>query len=302
MAYQFKNSDLEEIARLTAAGGGGGSPAGADGEIQYNESGSFGATSGFTISDTELFVNRDLKLQFSGQTLANSMVFTGVGSSAHSVSGTTSLIISYSNLFSSRNNAFAYSQSSNYLAVGQDDGEGGAKFIVRGGSNSSTGINSLFKSLDGIELFKILDDGFTNVNRAVQFQQEKFAVKSIGNSANAMVMFSNFDDDLIHGFYEDKYVMNGRHLTVGNVSTPAATIHAKTISTADESLRVDAINGQVQVVNVRDHLGTTLLGVKTNGEIQIDTGALPTATNATHSIPITVSGVGYYLLAYLQNP
>jgi hypothetical protein len=266
-------------------GGGGGSPAGSDTQIQYNNGGSFGA------SDALLFESNILKIGVPNS-INGTLEFFGNGTLLPEK-------ISYVN---SRLSIGSNNIVVNGDFVGIKQNSPNCLLHLKGLDNSST-VSVRFTSLDSTDLFTVQNNGFTSVNKAVQIQQEKFAVKSIGNSANAMAMFTNFDDELIHGFYEDKYVMNGRYLTVGNVLTPAATIHAVTTSTADESLRIDAINGQVgRVVNVRDHLGNTLLGVKTNGEIQIDTGSLPTATTATHSIPITVSGVGYYLLAYLQNP
>jgi len=61
-AYVLTYTDSTGEISLKAAGGGGGSPAGSNKEIQYNNSGSFGASSAFTWdeSDKSLIINDDL--------------------------------------------------------------------------------------------------------------------------------------------------------------------------------------------------------------------------------------------------
>jgi hypothetical protein len=263
--------------------GGGGTPAGADTQIQYNSTGSFGASPAFRFESNILkigvpnSINGTLEFFGNGTLLPEKISYVNSRLSI----GSNNIVV-----------------NGDFVGIKQNSPN--CLLHLKGLDNSST-VSVRFTSLDSTDLFTVQNNGFTSVNDAVQIQQEKFAVKSIGNSANAMAIFTNFDDDLIHGFYEDKYVMNGRHLTVGNVSTPAATIHAKTTNTADDTLRVEAMPGQSgKIVNVLDDSGNTLLGVEDNGELQIRTGLIATTSAATHSIPVTVNGVGYYLLAYPQ--
>ncbi len=65
--------------QATGTGGGGGSPAGSDTEIQYNNAGSFGASSNFTFDDSTNVLNITGRLTFNDNTDNDTITAASVG-------------------------------------------------------------------------------------------------------------------------------------------------------------------------------------------------------------------------------
>jgi len=172
MSYQFKNSDLEEIARLTVAGGGG-SPAGNNTEIQYNDNGSFGASQDLTFDGDTLITRGDPGTLFSIKTKTGNNVFSFINANSNSTPVAT---------IAGDNTALKMYQSIDFRYTGLSSTALISKFVNRtlttvleiaqvlpiktkGSGSTSATTNLLLQNSSGTELLKVTDDGtITNIN------------------------------------------------------------------------------------------------------------------------------------------